>query len=45
MLAPDPCISTRLYEALALLDAVRAGRARERNLAQQKLEELLADGG
>jgi hypothetical protein len=35
----------RLYEALALLDAVRAGRARERNLAQQKLEELLADGG
>jgi hypothetical protein len=33
----------RLYEALALLDAIRAGRARERNLARQKLAEVLAD--
>jgi DNA-binding MarR family transcriptional regulator len=33
----------RLYEALALLDAIRAGCAREPNLAEQQLEELLAD--
>lgn len=32
---------SRLYESLALLDAVRAGRARERKLASKKLEEML----
>lgn len=32
----------RLYEALALLDAVRIGRARERKLAEQRLKELLS---
>lgn len=31
----------QLYEALALIDALRIGRARERKLAQLKLEEML----
>lgn len=35
----------RLYQALALVDAVRVGRARERKLALEHLEELLASGG
>ena len=30
-----------LYELLALVDAIRDGRARERNLAQQALEKRL----
>jgi DNA-binding Lrp family transcriptional regulator len=33
----------KLYESLALLDAVRAGRARERKVASKKLEEMLRD--
>jgi DNA-binding Lrp family transcriptional regulator len=32
----------RLYASLALIDAIRAGRARERKLAAVKLQELLA---
>lgn len=32
----------RLYECLALVDAIRAGRARERGLAEQRLREILA---
>ena len=31
----------RLYESLALLDAIRDGRARERNLATKELESRL----
>lgn len=34
----------RLYEALALLDAIRAGKARERNLAERLLGEILEHG-
>jgi DNA-binding Lrp family transcriptional regulator len=33
----------KLYESLALLDAIRAGRARERKVAIKKLEEMLLD--
>ena len=33
---------SRLYELLALVDAVRDGRARERNLAAKELEARLA---
>lgn len=33
----------RLYEALALLDGIRVGRARERKLAEEKLKDLLTD--
>lgn len=33
----------RLYELLALVDAIRDGRARERNLAAKELESRLAD--
>ena len=32
----------RLYTSLVLIDAIRAGRARERKLAAVKLQELLA---
>lgn len=32
----------RLYEGLALIDAIRIGRARERKLAAQRLHKLLA---
>lgn len=32
----------RLYAGLALLDAIRIGRARERTLAERRLHELLA---
>jgi hypothetical protein len=32
----------RLYEALALIDAIRGGRARERALAQKQLREMLS---
>jgi DNA-binding Lrp family transcriptional regulator len=35
----------RLYQLLALIDAIRAGRARERKLAEKKLQELLARAG
>lgn len=34
----------RLYQALALVDAIRIGRARERKLALQHLDRLLASG-
>lgn len=34
----------KLYQALALLDAVRVGRARERKLAIKHLEQLLSAG-
>jgi hypothetical protein len=34
----------QLYAALALIDAIRAGRARERTLATEKLKDLLAGG-
>jgi len=34
-----------LYASLALIDAIRSGRARERKLAVAKLQELLADAG
>ena len=33
--------SPQLYELLALVDALRTGRARERKLAEQLLEERL----
>jgi hypothetical protein len=32
----------KLYELLALIDAIRDGRARERNLAEDKLKTLIA---
>ncbi len=35
----------RLYAALALIDALRVGRARERSLAVIELEQLLAETG
>lgn len=35
---------SRLYELLALVDALRDGRARERNLAAKELETRLAPG-
>ena len=35
----------RLYESLVLIDAIRAGRARERKIASKKLEEMLLSGG
>ena len=35
----------RLYAVLALFDAIRSGRARERNLAQEKLLEYFSDPG
>lgn len=34
----------RLYEALALVDAIRGGRARERELAEKHLRKLLGHG-
>ena|SRR5437867_8667741 len=34
---------SKLYELLALIDAIRDGRARERNLAQDKLRAIIAD--
>ena len=36
---------SRLYELLALVDAIRDGRARERNLAAKELESRLAGSG
>lgn len=36
---------SRLYELLALVDAIRDGRARERNLASKELESRIVDGG
>ena len=36
--AKDP----RLYEILSLFDAIRGGRARERNIAEKRLREILA---
>lgn len=33
----------KLYELLALIDAIRDGRARERKLAEDKLKTLIAD--
>jgi hypothetical protein len=47
LLPLHPCVPTaaladaQLYAALALLDALRAGRARERNMALEKLPALL----
>lgn len=35
----------KLYESLVLIDAIRAGRARERKIASKKLEEMLLSGG
>ena len=35
---------SRLYELLALVDAIRDGRARERNLAAKELESRLKPG-
>lgn len=35
----------KLYECLALLDALRVGRARERKLATEYLQQLLGHGG
>ncbi len=32
----------KLYESLALVDAIRDGRARERKLAEDKLKALIA---
>jgi DNA-binding Lrp family transcriptional regulator len=37
---PERCPS--IYEALTLVDALRAGRARERKLAAQKIREILS---
>ena len=43
---PDAALKDQdLYEYLALIDAVRLGRARERNLALEKLEALIIDNG
>ncbi len=36
---------SKLHEGLALIDAIRAGRARERKVASQKLEEMLLGAG
>jgi hypothetical protein len=33
----------KLYELLALVDAIRDGRARERKLAEDKLKALIAN--
>ncbi len=39
---PEACLKdARLYEALALVDALRIGRAREKSLAQDLLTQLL----
>lgn len=39
---PEACLKdTKLYEALALVDALRIGRAREKNLAHDLLTQLL----
>lgn len=39
---PEACLKdAKLYEALALVDALRIGRAREKNLAQDLLTQLL----
>lgn len=35
-------IDSRLYQALALFDALRTGRARERDLASQQLSKMIA---
>ncbi len=43
---PDAALKDRrLYDYLALIDAVRLGRARERKFALQKLEALISDNG
>jgi hypothetical protein len=40
---PDAARSDpKLYELLALVDAIRVGRARERKLAESELEKRLA---
>lgn len=42
--APDAARKdSRLYELLALIDALRVGRARERNLALQEIERRLSE--
>lgn len=35
----------RLYEALALIDGIRAGRARERKIASERLTEMIRGAG
>ena len=43
---PDAALKDqRLYDYLALIDAVRLGRARERKFALEKLEALISDNG
>ena len=43
---PDAALKDqRLYDYLALIDAVRLGRARERKFALEKLEGLISDNG
>ena len=43
---PDAALKDqRLYDYLALIDAVRLGRARERRVALEKLDELIAGNG
>ena len=43
--APDAALRDRaLYDRLALVDAIRVGRARERRIAGERLEELLRNG-
>ena len=42
--APDAARhDPKLYELLALIDALRVGRARERNIAAQEIEDRLSD--
>ena len=42
--APDAALQDpKLYEFLALIDALRAGRARERNIAAQEIENRLSE--
>ena len=42
--APDAARrDSKLYELLALIDALRVGRARERNIAAQEIEERLSE--
>ena len=41
---PYPTVPPELYRALALVDAVRVGRARERNRAVELLDDLLVRG-
>ena len=43
---PDAALKDqRLYDYLALIDAVRLGRARERKFALKKLDALISDNG